>query len=161
MDIIFTVLPILLALVAWVVLAVSISKLILRKWVTPQDSCTIQPHSLSRNLRYVAWLAAPAWIALAIELIGGWRFSKDTYASSFAIPLGGLYDTVVISTILMVVLSPVLALAGIIVTVQIRANARKRLLTSLLTLFAISLLISMFSCAWSCGGHPTWTSGYK
>jgi hypothetical protein len=116
-----------------------------------------------RSLQLVIWLVLPVWVVLAVELIGGWRFGKDTYSSRYAISLRGQYWTVVYATVGAVLISPLLAISALIVTRNHRAEyrSRTRLYWGVLLLVTLSLLVSMFSCAWSCGGHPTWTSGYR
>jgi hypothetical protein len=62
-----------------------------------------------------------------------------------------------------VVVSPLLIVTGF-VTVFSKWNTlreQKGWLSALLLLLAMSLLLCMFSCVWSCGGHPTWAGGYK
>jgi|SRR5436309_8894692 len=114
-----------------------------------------------RNLRRVIWLIIPTWLAFVVEAVGGWRFSMDTYSSRYAISLGGLYDLVIMLTMGAVVASPVLVVIGLFAIRQNQPRNRGRMFSVLRLLLVISLMLSMFSCVWSCGGHPTWTSGYK
>ncbi len=109
--------------------------------------------------RRILWLVLPAWLALGVEALGGWRFSKDMYSGRYAIPLGTLRDPVIWATLGAVLVSPILVVTGLVVAV--RDRARRRGFPILLFLLTLSLVVSMFSCVWSCGGHPTWTSGYK
>ena len=112
--------------------------------------------------RRIIWLTIPAWIALAAELMGGWRFGMDTYSGKYAIHLAP-YWMVVGSVLLAVIISPVLVVFGFVTLFSKRGilRAQKRLLPMLFLLLALALLASMFSCVWSCGGHPTWTNGYR
>ena len=114
-----------------------------------------------RRLLRVVWLALPVWSALAVELVGGWRFSKDMYSGQYAIDLRGHYWTLVGATLGMVIVSPLLVVAAIVVAHRNRDDHAKSIIRAVLLFLTFSLLVSMFSCAWSCGGHPTWTSGYR
>jgi hypothetical protein len=115
----------------------------------------------ARRLVRLIWLVLPVWAALAIELIGGWRFSKDSYSLQYAIDLRGHYWTLISATLGMVIISPLLVVAAIVVAHRNRGVPAKNLVRAVFLLLAFSLLVSMFSCVWSCGGHPTWTSGYR
>jgi hypothetical protein len=120
------------------------------------------PVPAERCRRRIIWLVTPAWIALFIELLGGWRFSKDSYSEYYAIGLGPFYPLT--SLIIGVVLaSPLLIVAGFESLLSKRNNvtANRRWLRGLLALLVVSPIVSMFSCAWTCGGHPTWINGYK
>jgi hypothetical protein len=121
-----------------------------------------QKGSASRYRRKIIWLIVPTFVTLAVELLGGWRFGKDTYSERYAIHLGPLYPLVWV-TMALAIVGPLLIAEGFI-TVFSNWNTlcgQKRWLTALLLLLVLSLLLSMFSCAWSCGGHPTWMGGYK
>ncbi len=112
--------------------------------------------------RRVVWLLLPTWIALAIELIGGWRFAMDPYSGKYAIHLGPFLPLTWLALVA-VVISPLLIVTALVLVFSKRLILRvqERLLPTLLLFLILSLLASMFSCVWSCGGHPTWMSGYK
>lgn len=116
----------------------------------------------SQLRRKIFWLAVPAFVVLAFELIGGWRFGKDTYSERYAIHLGRLYPIVWLVLALAIV-APFFALQGLVTLFSNWKTLRVRpdWLTVLLFLLMMSLAASMFSCAWSCGGHPTWIDGYR
>jgi hypothetical protein len=109
------------------------------------------------------WLAMPTWVAFVIEALGGWRYSKDSYSGTYAIHLGAFRDPVIWLTLAAVIVSPMLAVTGLIMTVRNRARqlTLDRLFAAVLLFLIISLLVGAGSCAWSCGGHPTWVSGYE
>jgi hypothetical protein len=116
----------------------------------------------ARYRRRIIWLTLPTFVTLAVELIGLWRFTKDMYSESYAIQLGPLYPLVWLAFAFIIV-GPLIIVQGFI-TVFSNWNAfrvQKGRLSALLLLLTISLLLSMFSCFWSCGGHPTWTGGYR
>jgi ABC-type sugar transport system permease subunit len=97
------------------------------------------------------------------QVLGGWRFSKDNYSGTYAIGLGVFWNPVIWSTIAAVIVSPALVLTGLIIAVRNRAKdpRGKRLFAAVLLFLIVALVVSMGSCVWSCGGHPTWSSGYK
>jgi len=113
--------------------------------------------------RKIAWLVLPTWIALSLELLGGWRFGMDTYSGKYAVRVGPFYSALVGFVLAIVVVSPLLIVEGFRTVLSHRAilQARKWLFPKLTLVLAVSLLASMASCIWSCGGHPTWTNGYK
>lgn len=106
----------------------------------------------------VFWLILPVWLVLALELVGGWH-----YPSGHAISLGKLRDSVIAVALAAVVISPMLVGIGFAVVRRHRYEYRatKPPGSTWMLLLTISFLASMFSCYWSCGGHPTWASGYK
>jgi hypothetical protein len=110
----------------------------------------------------ILWLVAPIWIALLIELIGGWRFGMDPYSDKYAIPLGPFYPLTSLA-LGAAIASPLLILAGFLILLSKRKALLPRMFSiqGLVLLLTISLLAGMFSCAWSCSGHPTWIEGYK
>jgi len=57
--------------------------------------------------------------------------------------------------------SPLLVFNAFRVVRSDRPRYKRSLYRGVLLLLTISLLISMVSCFWTCGGHPTWTNGYK
>jgi hypothetical protein len=112
--------------------------------------------------RRILWLAVPTFVVLAVELIGGWRFGKDMYSERYAVHLGPFYPVVWLVLALAIV-APLLILEGF-VTIFSKwkmLRTQRGWLTALLLVLTISLVASMFSCAWSCGGHPTWMGGYR
>lgn len=109
----------------------------------------------------IVWLVVPVWVVLAVEMIGVWRFGKDMYSGLYAIDVRRHYWTVVSVTLGAVIVSPLLVLSAFLVVHRNRARYEKRLYSAVLLLLTFSLLVSMFSCVWSCGGHPTWTSGFR
>src|SRR2546430_5256145 len=116
----------------------------------------------SRYRRKIIWLAFPTWVTLVIELLGSWRYGKGSYSERYAIHLGPLSPLKWLA-LAAVVVSPVLIAFGFVIAFS-RWNVlriQKGWLPMLLLLLTISLLLSTFSCAWSCGGHPTWMGGYK
>ena len=112
--------------------------------------------------RRIVWFTIPTWIALAIELVGGWRFGMDTHSGKYALHLGP-YWMVVGPVLVAVLVSPLLVLRGFVILLSERPilRAQRRLVSILFLSLTLSLLASMFSCVWSCGGHPTWTNGYR
>jgi hypothetical protein len=116
-----------------------------------------------RNLRKVMLLIIPTWLAIAAEAVGGWRFNMDTYSGRYAISLGGLRDPLILLTLGAVIVSPALVVIGLFVMPQnhTQCGGTKRLFSAVRLLLTISLVVSMFSCVWSCGGHPTWSSGFR
>ena len=126
------------------------------------DSQSTKRNAVHGIHRTIFWLIAPIWIALLIELIGGWRFGMDTYSEKYAIPLGPFYPLT--SLVLgAAIASPLLILAGFLTLLSKRKALLPRMFSTqgLVLLLTISLLAGMFSCAWSCSGHPTWIEGYK
>lgn len=116
----------------------------------------------SQLRRKIVWLVVPAFVVLMVELIGGWRFGKDMYSERYAIHLGLLYPVVWL-ILAFAIVAPFLVLEGF-VTIFSNWNVlrvQRGRLTVLLFLLTVSLAASMFSCAWSCGGHPTWMGGYR
>lgn len=116
-----------------------------------------QPKCYPRNIQRVLWLVLPVWLVLAVELVGGGRYSKHP------INLYGHYWPMVMAVLVAVIISPFLAVTGLVIARRNRAEyrERRRLYNAVLLFLSVSLLVSMFSCVWSCGGHPTWTSGYN
>jgi hypothetical protein len=116
-----------------------------------------------RNLKRAVWLAIPTWIAFAIEALGGWRYSKDSYSGKYAIHSGAFRDPLIGLTLMLVIVSPLLVFAGLRMTVRSHAKQAEpdRLFQAVLLFLIISLLVCSGSCVWSCGGHPTWSSGYE
>jgi hypothetical protein len=119
---------------------------------------TVKPPT--RSLLRVVCLVLPVWLALAVEMIGGWRFGKDMYSGNYAINLRGQYSTLIWTTLGALIISPLLVVGALEVH-RNRDNYAKGLYRALLLLLTFCFLISKFNCAWSCGGHPTWTSGYR
>lgn len=112
--------------------------------------------------RRIIWLTIPTFVTLAVEMIGGWRFRKDMYSERYAIHRGPLYPLVWL-TLALAIVAPLLIAEGF-KTVFSNWNTlrvQKGWLSALLLLLVMCLLLSMFSCAWSCGGHPTWVGGYN
>jgi hypothetical protein len=116
-----------------------------------------------RHLRKIIWLAIPTWLCLAVELVGEWRFEKDTYAEKYAIYVGPFWYPFTWGVVALAIVSPLLIGWGFAVIFSKWRTIRlqKGWLPSLLLLLAFSLLAGMFSCAWSCSGHPTWMGGYR
>jgi hypothetical protein len=116
----------------------------------------------SRSLRKVILLVAPIWIVLLVEIVGQWRFSKDTYSEQYAIHLGPLYRLTAVM-IGVVIASPLLVIAGFSTLFSLRKETAisRKLFRIFLLVLTISALVTMFSCMWTCGGHPTWIEGYK
>lgn len=114
-----------------------------------------------RYRRRIIWLTIPPLLTVAVELLGGWRYGKD-YSGKYAIHLGFLYPLIYLMFALSIV-GPLWVYKAF-QTVFSHWNTlrvQKGWLSALLLLLTITLLLSMFSCAWSCSGHPTWTSGYN
>ena len=114
-----------------------------------------------QNFNRVFWAVLPVWVVLAIEGVGGWRFGKDMYSSRYAIDLHGFYWPLIYLVCGGVIFGPILVLIGFLGSRSGRPKSDKRFYRGALLFLVVSLLISMFSCVWTCGGHPTWTSGYK
>jgi len=91
----------------------------------------------------------------------GWRFGKDPDYSQYAIHLHGLYWPVILVVVAAAVVSPLLVFNAFRVVRSDRPRYNRSLYRGVLLWLTISLLISMVSCFWTCGGHPTWTNGYK
>ena len=105
---------------------------------------------------WLTLLVIPTWVALTVELVGGWHYPLER-----RIHVGHLRDPLIWATVFVVVLSPLLLCIGVVIARRLTfASERKIARRALLTFLAISLLLSMASCVWSCGGHPTWTTGY-
>ena len=97
----------------------------------------------------------PIWLALIVEGIG---------AAYYETPLrtGRLRNAIVMGTATVAAISPLLwtvaALLGFSgARESIFPRSWKRVIWLLLTL---AFLSTMFSCVWSCAGHPTWIKGY-
>jgi hypothetical protein len=120
-----------------------------------------KPESYPRALRHVILGVLPVLAVLATEVIGGWRFGKDPYYSQYAINLHGLYRPIILVVVGAAVVSPLLVLNAFRVVRSDRPRYNRSLYRGVFLLLTISLLISMVSCFWTCGGHPTWTNGYK
>jgi hypothetical protein len=103
----------------------------------------------------------PVLAVLATEIIGGWRFGKDPYYLEYAIDLHGFYWPVILAVAGATVASPLLVFNAFRAVRSDRPRYSGSLYRGVLLLLTISLLVSMVSCLWTCGGHPTWTSGYK
>jgi hypothetical protein len=116
-----------------------------------------QPKRYPRNIQRVVGLVLPVWLVLAVELVGGWHYGKHP------INLYGHYWRMVMTVLSVVIISPFLAITGLVLARRNRTayRDRRRLYNAVLLFLSLSLLVSMFSCVWSCGGHPTWTSGYR
>jgi hypothetical protein len=84
------------------------------------------------------------------------------YSEKYAIHLGPLYLVVVPLVFAIILVAPFLIVRGFIMVFSKwnLLRAQGAWLAALLLLLTMSLTVSMFSCAWSCGGHPTWTNGY-
>lgn len=110
----------------------------------------------TKSFLRATWVAALPLVALAIELFGGWRYSDG-------ISIGRLYWPLVSFTIGAVMLSPVLVAYGLAVALRERKRlgTRRGLYQMTILVLIMTLMVSMFSCFWTCGGHPTWTNGYS
>ena len=118
---------------------------------------TNQHERRGRNLGKVMWLIMPVWAVLLVELVGGFQ-----YSSGHEIDLRQLRDPLIGVTLVAVVVSPVLVgVAFVVAGIHRAQDGGRAQFSTLLFVLTISLLLSMFSCYWSCGGHPTWTSGYR
>jgi hypothetical protein len=120
-----------------------------------------KPDSRPRALGTVVLGVVPSFLVLATEIIGGWRFYKDPYESQYAINLYGFRWPIFLAVAGATVVSPVLVYNAFRAVRSDRPRYNKSLYSAVLLLLTISMLISAFSCVWTCGGHPTWTNGYK
>src|SRR5690242_13803826 len=100
----------------------------------------------------IIWSVVPTWIALFVELLGGWRFSKDSYSEQYAIPLGAFYP-LTSAIFAVVIVSPLFIMQGFFTLISKRKSfeTRKQWFRFLVILLTVSFLASMFSCVWSCG----------
>jgi hypothetical protein len=110
----------------------------------------------SRVKRWVIWLIIPNWAALAVELLGQWR-------SGHPLDVGAFWALLIVSVMVAVVVSPFLISFGFDLISKSRPGLclRRDLLARLKLLLIVSSLVNTWSCLWSCGSHPTWTSGFK
>lgn len=118
--------------------------------------------SASDLCRSVVRRAVPSFIVLLFQLIGGWRFNKDMFHSSYAMPLSFFYQLVWL-VLAFSSIGPIVVLDGFKIILVNRSAFRghKQWLAGLLLLLTVSLILSLFSFVWSCGGHPTWMDGYR
>lgn len=116
-----------------------------------------------RDFKKAIWFARRAWVAVGTESFGAWRYYKDSYSGTYATDLGALRDPLIFFAIALVIASPALAFAGLTMVVRNRAKylGIERLFSAVLLFLVVSVLVSMGSCMWTCGGHPTWSLGYK
>ena len=66
-----------------------------------------------RDRRRIFWLCIPTFVTLSVELLGVWRFGKDTYSERYAIHLGPFYPLVWVALALVIV-APLLVAQGFI-----------------------------------------------
>jgi len=106
-----------------------------------------------------AWLTLPAWLILAIELVGEWRFEKGEGSTQYALNLGARYNSLAVIAFALLAMAPFLIAFGW--STFFGKNAiHNRTFKPLIIFFAMSFLVSLLSCLWTCSGHPTWISGY-
>jgi hypothetical protein len=107
------------------------------------------------------WLAVPAWLMLAVEFVGEWRFEKGQNTTRDAFNFGSWYNALAVIAFTLLAVSPFLIAFGLSrLFEKSDFQVRKPVPRRLLLLLGLSLLVSLFSCLWTCGGHPTWTGGY-
>lgn len=107
------------------------------------------------------WLTAPAWFVAAIEILGEWRFEKGQGTARYSINLGAWYNPLATIAFALLAMAPFLiAFGGSRLGTKNELHERIRTPKLLILFFALSLLVSLLSCLWTCSGHPTWTNGY-
>jgi hypothetical protein len=98
---------------------------------------------------------------LAVELVGEWRFEKGQSTTRDAFNLGSWYNALTVIAFALLAVSPFLIAFGLSKLFEKNEFQVRKLVPRRLLLFlGLSLLVSLFSCLWTCSGHPTWTSGY-
>jgi hypothetical protein len=105
------------------------------------------------------WLTLPAWLILAIELVGEWRFEKGDSSTQYALNLGAWYNSLAVIAFALLAMAPFLIAFGWSKFFG-KSAIHNRTLKPLIIFFAMSFLVSLLSCLWTCSGHPTWISGY-
>jgi hypothetical protein len=105
------------------------------------------------------WLTLPAWLILAIELVGEWRFEKGDSSTQYALNLGAWNNSLAVIAFALLAMAPVLIAFGWSKFFG-KSAIHNRTLKPLIIFFAMSSLVSLLSCLWTCSGHPTWISGY-
>jgi len=105
----------------------------------------------------IVWLTIPAWLMLGIEVVGEWQFEKDRCSGQYALNLGAWYNSLAIVAFALLAMAPFLIAFGW--STFLKGN-RTRMPRPLVLFFALSFIVSLLSCLWTCSGHPTWTSGY-
>lgn len=106
-----------------------------------------------------AWLTLPAWLIVVIEIIGEWRFEKGYSTTQYALNLGALYNSFAVFAFALLAMAPFLIAFGWRKFLG-KNSIYNRTLKPLVLFFAMSFLVSLLSCLWTCSGHPTWISGY-
>lgn len=105
------------------------------------------------------WLTLPGWLILAIELVGEWRFKKGDSSTQYALNLGAWYNSLAVIAFALLAMAPFLIAFGWSKFFG-KSTIHNRTLKPLIIFFAMSFLVSLLSCLWTCSGHPTWISGY-
>jgi hypothetical protein len=96
-----------------------------------------------------------------IELVGEWRFEKGQSTARYALDLGAWYSSLAAITFALLAMAPLLIAFGWSKFFgKSEFGNRPPLPRSMVLFFALSLLVSLLSCLWTCSGHPTWTGGY-
>ena len=105
--------------------------------------------------RTIICLILPAWLLLAIELLGGSRYGRTP------IHLGSL-ELLRWLAVAAVFITPVFTVVGFGVALLNRGSLRyrKHWFPALLLLLLVSSLISLLNCAVTFGGHPVWVDGF-
>ena len=108
----------------------------------------------------IVWLTVPAWLMLGIEVVGEWRFEKNQYSGQYALNLGAWYNSLAMIAFALLGMAPFLIAFGWSKFLKGEFSNRMRMPRPLVLFFALSFIVSLLSCLWTCSGHPTWTSGY-
>lgn len=105
------------------------------------------------------WLTLPAWLIVAIELVGEWRLEKGHSTTQCALNLGAWYNSLAVLAFALLAMAPFLIAFGWSKFFG-KSAIHNRMFRPLILFFAVSFLASLLSCLWTCSGHPTWISGY-
>src|SRR5439155_9011252 len=102
----------------------------------------------------ILWLTTPIWFVLLIEFTGAIHYDRNP------IHVGRFRDGLVFGTLALVVISPFLLMFINSIMRTQKGMLRRRTRTLVFLILTLAWLATMFSCVWSCGGHPTWASPY-